>query len=72
MIDETVFSSMMEEFTKELQDIKEAVKVLPAKVDKLTTKVEGFENKIKSIKVEAPKPDLLRVHDIVSDGYANI
>jgi hypothetical protein len=72
MIDESVFNSMMEDFTKELQAIKEAVKVLPTKVDKLTTKVEGFENRLDKIKVEAPKPDLLPVHDIVSDGYSSI
>lgn len=72
MIDEAVFNSMMEDFTKELQAVKETVKVLPAKVDKLTTKVEGFENRLNKIKVEAPKPDLLPVHDIVSDGYSSI
>lgn len=72
MIDEAVFNSMMEDFTKELQAVKEAVKVLPAKVDRLTTKVEGFENRLDKIKVEAPKPDLLPVHDIVSDGYSSI
>jgi hypothetical protein len=72
MIDESVFNSMMEDFIKELQAVKEVVKVLPAKVDKLTNKVEGFENKINSIKVVAPKPDLLPVHDIVSDGYSSI
>jgi hypothetical protein len=72
MKDEAVFNSMMEDFTKELQAVKEAVKILPAKVDKLTTKVEGFENKINSIKITAPKPDLFPVHDIVSEGYSSI
>ena len=72
MIDETVFNSMMEDFTKELQAVKEVVKVLPAKVDKLTNKVEGFENKIDKIEITAPKPDLLPVHHIVADGFSTI
>jgi hypothetical protein len=72
MIDETVFNSMMEDFTKELQAVKEVVKVLPAKVDKLTNKVEGFENKIDKIEIMAPKPDLLPVHHIVADGFSTI
>lgn len=72
MIDETVFNSMMEDFTKELQAVKEVVKVLPVKVDKLTNKVDGFENKIDKIEITAPKPDLLPVHHIVSDGFSTI
>jgi hypothetical protein len=72
MIDETVFNSMMEDFTKELQAVKEVVKVLPAKVDKLTNKVEWFENKIDKIEITAPKPDLLPVHHIVADGLSTI
>jgi hypothetical protein len=72
MIDETVFNSMMEDFTKELQAVKEVVKVLPAKVDKLTNKVDGFENKIDKIEITAPKPDLLSVHHIVADGFSTI
>jgi hypothetical protein len=72
MIDETVFNSMMEDFTKELQAVKEVVKVLPAKVDKLTNKVEGFESKIDKIEIMAPKLDLLPIHHIVADGYSTV
>jgi len=42
MINETNFNSVMEDFTKELQAVKEVVKVLPAKVDELNKKVDGF------------------------------
>ncbi|HEY2583609.1 MAG TPA: hypothetical protein VGI43_17485, partial [Mucilaginibacter sp.] len=52
--------------------VKDVVKVLPAKVDKLTNKVEGFESKIDKIEITAPKSDLLPIHNIVADGYSTI
>jgi hypothetical protein len=62
----------MEDFTKELQAVKEVVKVLPAKVDDLNKKVEGFKSKIENIRVTAPPPELLPVHNIVADGFSTI
>jgi hypothetical protein len=62
MINETNFNSVMEDFTKELQAVKEVVKVLPAKVDELNKKVEN-------IQITAPTPDLLPVHKIIADGF---
>lgn len=72
MINETNFNSVMEDFTKELQAVKEVVKVLPAKVDELNKKVEGFNSKIENIHVTAPVPKLLPVHNIVADGFTTI
>ena len=72
MIDETVFNSVMEEFTKELQAVKEVVKVLPAKVDELNKKVDGFKSKIENIQVTAPAPELLPVRNIVADGFITV
>jgi hypothetical protein len=72
MINETNFNSVMEDFTKELQAVKEVVKVLPAKVDELTKKVDGFKNKVENIQVTAPTPELLPVHNIVADGFTTI
>jgi hypothetical protein len=72
MIDETNFNSVMEDFTKELQAIKEVVKVLPAKVDELNKKVDGFKSKIENIQVTAPAPELLPIHNIVADGFTTI
>jgi hypothetical protein len=72
MINETVFNSVMEDFTKELQAVKEVVKVLPAKVDELTKEVNGFESKIDNIQVTAPKPELLPVHHIVAEGFTSV
>jgi hypothetical protein len=72
MIDETNFNSVMEDFTKELQAVKEVVKVLPAKVDELNKKVDGFNSKIENIQVTAPAPELLPVHNIVADGFTTI
>ena len=72
MIDETNFNSVMEDFTKELQAVKEVVKVLPAKVDELNKKVDGFKSKIENIQVTAPTPELLPVHNIVADGFTTI
>jgi hypothetical protein len=69
MINETNFNSVMEDFTKELQAVKEVVKVLPAKVDELTKKVDGFKSKIENMQVTAPAPELLPVHNIVADGF---
>ncbi|MEO6631364.1 MAG: hypothetical protein ABIN13_06565 [Mucilaginibacter sp.] len=72
MINETNFNSVMEDFTKELQAVKEAVKVLPAKVDELYKKVDGFKSKIENIQVTAPSPELLPVHNIVAYGFTTI
>ena len=72
MINETDFNSVMEDFTKELQAVKEVVKVLPAKVDELTKKVDGFKSKVENIQVTAPAPELLPVHNIVADGFGTI
>ncbi|MGF7080810.1 hypothetical protein [Mucilaginibacter sp. UYCu711] len=72
MINETDFNSVMEDFTKELQAVKDVVKVLPAKVDELTKKVEGFKSKIENIQVTAPAPELLPVYNIVADGFSTI
>lgn len=72
MINETNFNSVMEDFTKELQAVKEVVKVLPAKVDELTKKVDDFKNRIENIQVTAPAPELLPVHNIVADGFTTI
>ena len=72
MINETNFNSVMEDFTKELQAVKEVVKVLPAKVDELNKKVEGFKSKIENIQITAPAPELLPVHNIVADGFTTI
>ena len=72
MINETNFNSVMEDFTKELQAVKEVVKVLPAKVDELNKKVDGFKSKIENIQVTAPAPELLPVHNIVGDGFTTI
>jgi hypothetical protein len=72
MINETNFNSVMEDFTKELQAVKEVVKVLPTKVDELTKKVDGFKSKIENIQVTAPAPELLPVHNIVADGFTTI
>jgi hypothetical protein len=69
MINETNFNSVMEDFTKELQAVKEVVKVLPAKVDELNKKVDGFKSKVDNIEVTAPAPELLPVHNIVADGF---
>jgi len=69
MINETNFNSVMEDFTKELQAVKEVVKVLPAKVDELNKKVDGFKSKVDNIEVTAPAPELLPVHKIVADGF---
>ncbi|MEO6850251.1 MAG: hypothetical protein ABI166_06455, partial [Mucilaginibacter sp.] len=69
MKNETNFNSVMEDFTKELQAVKEVVKVLPAKVDELNKKVDGFKSKIENIQVTAPTPDLLPVHKIIADGF---
>ncbi|HEY5326880.1 MAG TPA: hypothetical protein VIJ27_07760 [Mucilaginibacter sp.] len=69
MINETNFNSVMEDFTKELQEVKEVVKILPVKVDELTKKVEGFKSKIDNIQVTAPAPELLPVHKIIADGF---
>jgi hypothetical protein len=69
MINETNFNSVMEDFTKELQAVKEVVKVLPAKVDELTKKVDGFKSKVENIQITAPTPDLLPVHKIIADGF---
>lgn len=69
MINETNFNSVMEDFTKELQAVKEVVKVLPAKVDELTKKVDGFKSKVENIQVTAPTPELLPVHKIIADGF---
>ncbi len=72
MINETNFNSVMEDFTKELQAVKEVVKVLPAKVDELTKKVGGFNSKVDNIEVTAPAPELLPVHNIVAEGFTSI
>jgi hypothetical protein len=72
MINETNFNSVMEDFTKELQGVKEAVKVLPGKVDELTKKVDGFKSKVENIQVTAPTPELLPVHKIIADGFTTI
>jgi len=72
MINETNFNSVMEDFTKELQAVKEVVKVLPAKVDELTKKVDGFNSKVENIQVTAPAPELLPVHKIIADGFTTI
>jgi len=72
MINETNFNSVMEDFTKELQAVKEVVKVLPAKVDELNKKVDGFKSKIENIQITAPAPELLPVHNIVADGFTTI
>ncbi|CAN5441642.1 hypothetical protein BH09BAC6_BH09BAC6_14510 [soil metagenome] len=72
MINEKDFNSVMEDFTKELQAVKEVVKVLPAKVDELTKKVDGFKSKVENIQVTAPAPELLPVHNIVADGFTTI
>jgi hypothetical protein len=72
MINETNFDSVMEEFTKELQAVKEAVKVLPAKVEDLTKKVEGFKNKVDNIRVIGPKPDLELVNTIIAEGFTTV
>jgi hypothetical protein len=72
MINETNFNSVMEDFTKELQAVKEVVKVLPAKVDELTKKVDGFKSKVENIQITAPTPDLLPVHKIIADGFTTI
>ena len=72
MINETNFNSVMEDFTKELQAVKEVVKVLPTKVDELNKKVDGFKSKIENIQVTAPAPELLPVHNIVADGFTTI
>jgi hypothetical protein len=69
MINETNFNSVMEDFTKELQAVKEVVKVLPAKVEELTKKVDGFKSKIENIQITAPTPELLPVHKIIADGF---
>jgi hypothetical protein len=69
MINETNFNSVMEDFTKELQAVKEVVKVLPTKVDELTKKVDGFKSKVENIQVTAPTTDLLPVHKIIADGF---
>jgi hypothetical protein len=69
MINETNFNSVMEDFTKELQAVKEVVKVLPTKVDELTKKVDGFKSKVENIQITAPTPDLLPVHKIIADGF---
>jgi len=62
----------MEDFTKELQAVKEVVKVLPAKVDELYKKVDGFKSKIENIQETAPAPELLPVHNIVADGFTTM
>jgi hypothetical protein len=69
MINETNFNSVMEDFTKELQSVKEVVKVLPAKVDELTKKVDSFKSKVENIQITAPAPELLPVHKIIADGF---
>jgi hypothetical protein len=69
MINETNFNSVMEDFTKELQAVKEVVKVLPAKVDELTKKVDDFKSKVENIQVTAAAPELLPVHKIIADGF---
>jgi hypothetical protein len=69
MINETNFISVMEDFSIDLQAVKEVVKVLPAKVDELNKKVDGFKSKIENIQVTAPTPDLLPVHKIIADGF---
>jgi hypothetical protein len=69
MINEKDFNSVMEDFTKELQAVKEVVKVLPAKVDELTKKVDSFKSKVENIQITAPAPELLPVHNIVADGF---
>ena len=69
MINETNFNLVMEDFTKELQAVKEVVKVIPAKVDELNKKVDGFKSKIENRQVTAPTPDLLPVHKIIADGF---
>jgi hypothetical protein len=70
MINETNFNSVMEDFTKELQAVKEVVKVLPAKVDELTKKVDGFKSKVENIQITTPAPELLPLHNIVADGFS--
>jgi hypothetical protein len=72
MINETNFNSVMEDFTKELQAVKEVVKILPAKVDELNKKVDGFQSKLENIQVTAPAPELLPLHNIVADGFTTI
>jgi hypothetical protein len=72
MINETDFNSVMEDFTKELQAVKEVVKILPAQVDELNKKVDGFKSKIENIQVTAPATELLPVHNIVADGFTTI
>jgi hypothetical protein len=72
MINETNFDAVMEDFTKELQAIKDAVKVLPAKVEDLTKKVDGFKNKVDNLRVIGPKPDLVMVNTIVAEGFATV
>jgi hypothetical protein len=62
----------MEDFTKEMQAVKEVVKVLHAKVEDLTKKVDGFKGKVDNIQVTAPKPDLFPVHTIVAEGFTTI
>jgi hypothetical protein len=69
MINETNFNSVMEDFTKELQAVKEVVKVLPAKVEELTKKVDGFKSKVENIEITVPTPELLPVHKIIADGF---
>jgi hypothetical protein len=69
MINEKDFNSVMEDFTKELQAVKEVVKVLPVKVDELTKKVDSFKSKVENIQITAPAPELLPVHNIVADGF---
>jgi hypothetical protein len=69
MINETNFNSVMEDFTKELQSVKEVVKVLPAKVDELIKKVDSFKSKVENIQITAPAPELLPVHKIIADGF---
>jgi hypothetical protein len=72
MINETNFNSVMEDFTKELQAVKEVVKVLPAKVEELTKKVDSFKSKVENIVVTAPAPELLPVHKIVAEGFTTV
>ena len=52
--------------------VKEVVKVLPATVDELNKKVDGFKSKIENIQVTAPAPELLPVHNIIADGFTTI
>lgn len=72
MINEEHYNSVMEGFTTELQELKNAIKPLPNKIEELTNRVTGFENKVKGIQMVAPKPDMTPVLATFSDGYAAI